>query len=55
VGNHPGLPGQRRFCQEHGLSYHYLGWWLQRTKTGAALDDAGRRKPRSALIRLVGS
>jgi hypothetical protein len=46
---------QRWFCQEYGFSYHCLRWWLQRTKTAAALDDAGRRKPRSALIRLVGS
>jgi transposase-like protein len=39
---------QGRFCQEHGVAYHSLRWWLGRLREEGAADTPSRRKSRAS-------
>ncbi|QDV34416.1 IS66 family insertion sequence element accessory protein TnpA [Tautonia plasticadhaerens] len=39
---------QGRFCQEHGVAYHSLRWWLGRLRAEGASVSPSRRKPRAS-------
>lgn len=36
-----------RFCQEHGVSYHSLRWWLRRLGEEVTAESPRRRSPES--------